>query len=80
MVSPAFRTIFALSEPAAVQARRDEVADTLEARFPKAAVSMRDAKIDVLAFAQFPIARWRTGALADWRTGAKSGRTTRSNA
>jgi len=59
MVSAAFRTIFALSEPAAVAARWDEVADTLEARFPKAAASMREAKTDVLAFAQFPIAHWR---------------------
>jgi transposase-like protein len=59
MVSAAFRTIFALSDPAAVQARWDEVADTLEARFPKAAASMRDAKIDVLAFTQFPLAHWR---------------------
>ena len=59
MVSAAFRTTSALSEPAAVQARWDEVADTLEARFPKAAVSMRDAKLDVLAFYQFPIAHWR---------------------
>lgn len=59
MVSAAFRTIFALCEPAAVKARWDEVADTLEARFPKAAASMRDAKLDVLAFAQFPVAHWR---------------------
>ena len=59
MVSAAFRTIFALSEPAAVAARWDEVADTLEARFPKAAASMRDAKLDVLAFTQFPVAHWR---------------------
>jgi transposase-like protein len=59
MVSAAFRTIFALSDPAAVTARWDEVADTLEARFPKAAASMRDAKLDVLAFTQFPLAHWR---------------------
>jgi len=59
MVSAAFRTIFALSDPAAVRARWDEVADTLQARFPKAAASMRDAKIDVLAFTQFPLAHWR---------------------
>ncbi len=59
MVSAAFRTIFALSEPDAVNARWDDVADTLEARFPKAAASMRDAKLDVLAFAQFPVAHWR---------------------
>lgn len=59
MVSAAFRTIFALSDPAAVTARWDEVADTLEARFPKATASMRDAKLDVLAFTQFPDAHWR---------------------
>jgi transposase-like protein len=59
MVSAAFRTIFALSEPVAVTARWDEVADTLEARFPKAAASMRDAKLDVLAFTQFPVGHWR---------------------
>lgn len=59
MVSAAFRTIFALSEPAAVAARWDEVASTLDARFPKAAASMRDAKLDVLAFTQFPVAHWR---------------------
>jgi len=59
MVSAAFRTIFALSDPAAVTARWDEVADTLQARFPKAAASMRDAKLDVLAFTQFPLAHWR---------------------
>lgn len=59
MVSAAFRTIFALSEPAAVAARWDEVASTLDARFPKAAASMRDTKLDVLAFTQFPVAHWR---------------------
>lgn len=59
MVSAAFRTIFALTDPAAVTARWDEVADTLEARHPKAAASMRDAKLDVLAFTQFPLAHWR---------------------
>lgn len=59
MVSAAFRTIFALSEPATVKARWDEVADTLDARFPKAAASMRDAKLDVLAFTPFPAGHWR---------------------
>jgi transposase-like protein len=59
MVSAAFRTIFALTEPAAVTTRWDEVADTLEARFPKAAALMRDAKLDVLAFTQFPVVHWR---------------------
>lgn len=59
MASAAFRTIVALSEPAAVTARWDEVADTLEARFPKAAASMLDAKLEVLAFSQFPVVHWR---------------------
>ncbi len=59
MVSAAFRTIFALADPAAVEARWDEVADTLDARFPKAAASMRDARLDVLAFTQFPLVHWR---------------------
>jgi putative transposase len=49
MVSAAFRSIFALTDPAELQARYDEVTDTLEARFPKAAESMRDARTDVLA-------------------------------
>ena len=59
MVSAAFRTIFALSDPDAVQARWDDVAAMLAAKFPKAAESMRTAKIDVLAFTQFPPAHWR---------------------
>jgi transposase-like protein len=59
MVSAAFRTIFALSDPTAVTARWDEVTDTLAERFPKAAELMRDARNDVLAFAAFPLAHWR---------------------
>ena len=31
----------------------------LEPKFPKAAASMNDAKLDVLAFTQFPLAHWR---------------------
>jgi putative transposase len=59
MVSAAFRTIFALSEPTAVAVRRNDAADTLGACFLKAAAPRRDAKTDELAFAQFPIAHWR---------------------
>ena len=59
MVAAAFRTVFAQLTPAEVDHRYDEVADQLEARFPKAAASMRDAKQDVLAFSAFPFDHWR---------------------
>jgi putative transposase len=59
MVAAAFRTIFAQLTPDEVAARYDEVADSLAARFPKAAASMRDAKSDVLAFRPFPFDHWR---------------------
>lgn len=59
VVAAAFRTIFALTTPDEVSARWDEVADTLEDKFPKAAASMQAAKTDVLAFASFPKAHWR---------------------
>jgi putative transposase len=53
-VAAAFRSIFALATPAEVEARWDEVTTMLADRFPKAATSMRDARIDVLAFCAFP--------------------------
>ena len=56
------------ADPDEVRARYDEVTDTLAARFPKAAESLRDARTDVLAFPTFPVS-----------TGARSGRTTRSS-
>jgi len=59
MVSAAFRSIFALAEPDELRARYDEVTDTVAARFPKAAESLRDARRDVLAFASFPREHWR---------------------
>jgi putative transposase len=59
MVAAAFRSIFALTDPAEVNKRWDEVVDTLDERFPKAATSMRDARTDVLAFSAFPAAHWR---------------------
>ena len=58
-VAAAFRSIFALGTATEVDARWDEVADTLTERFPKAAESMRTAKTDVLAFTPFPRAHWR---------------------
>ena len=59
MVAAAFRSIFALGTKAEVEARWDEVTDTLAERFPKAAESMRNARTDVLAFSAFPKAHWR---------------------
>ena len=58
-VAAAFRSIFTFGTTDDVHARWDEVAELLDERFPKAANSMRDAKIDVLAFAVFPRAHWR---------------------
>ena len=58
-VAVAFRSIFALGTPAEINARWDEVTDTLAERFPKAAESMRRARTDVLAFTAFPRAHWR---------------------
>ncbi len=59
MVAAAFRSIFALTTPADVAARWDEVAVMLTDRFPKAAALMHGAKTDVLAFSAFPKAHWR---------------------
>jgi len=59
MVAAAFRSIFALTDPDAVQARYDEVTDTLADRFPKTANLLADARTDVLAFAVFPREHWR---------------------
>lgn len=58
-VAVAFRSIFALGTPAEINARWDEVTDTLAERFPKAAESMRRSRNDVLAFTAFPRAHWR---------------------
>jgi transposase-like protein len=59
MVAAVFRTIFAQTTPEEVEHRFDDVADQLEERFPKAATSMRSAKLDVLAFRTFPVEHWR---------------------
>ena len=58
-VAAAFRSIFALGTPKEVEARWDEVTDTLAERFPKAAESMTGARTDVLAFTAFPRSHWR---------------------
>jgi transposase-like protein len=58
-VAAAFRSIFALGTVEEIVQRWDEVAATLDERFPKAAASMRGAKTDVLAFGAFPKSHWR---------------------
>lgn len=58
MVAAAFRSIFALGTKTEVEARWEDVTDTLAERFPKAAESMRDARTD-FAFTAFPQSHWR---------------------
>ncbi|MGA9275844.1 IS256 family transposase [Ilumatobacter sp.] len=59
LVASAFRSVFALTDPDEVSKRWDEVVDTLDDRFPKAAESMRSARTDVLMFTAFPQPHWR---------------------
>ena len=58
-VAAAFRSIFSLTTKDAVEARYDEVTDTLAERFPKAAEAMKTARTDVLAHLVFPQAHWK---------------------
>ncbi len=59
MVSAAFRSVFALNDPADVRARYDEVTDSLAARHTKTGKLLRNARADVLAFCAFPVDHWR---------------------
>jgi len=58
-VMAAIKTIFTHTEPDAVAAQWEQVADTLAESFPKVATMMRSAKEDVLAFRVFPKAHWQ---------------------
>ncbi len=58
-VMAAVKTIFAHTEPDAIDQQWDQVADTLAPSFPKVAEMMREAKPDVLAFTAFPKAHWQ---------------------
>ena len=53
-VMAAVKTIFAHTEPDAIDQQWDQVAYTLEPSFPTVAEMMREAKPDVLAFTAFP--------------------------
>jgi len=59
IVASAFRSIFGATDKKDVIKRYDEVTDMFADRFPKVAKMMRDARTDVLAFAQFPKEHWR---------------------
>lgn len=59
MVAATFRSIFALGTQFEIEARWDEVTDTLSGRFGITAESMRRARTHVLAFAPLPQAHWR---------------------
>jgi len=58
-VAAAFRTIFAQTKAAEVDAAWEKTRDEFAARFPKLGPLMDDAKAEVLAFAAFPRAHWR---------------------
>jgi putative transposase len=58
MVAATIRTIFAQPGPKEVRAQVDLVADMLAEQFPAVAELLRDAKADITAFADFPLAHW----------------------
>lgn len=55
----AVKTIFAHTEPDAIDQQWDQVADTLAASFPEVAVMREGAKEHVLAFGSFPQSHWQ---------------------
>jgi transposase-like protein len=59
MVAAAIRTIFAQPDPDHVSEQFDVIAGMLGRQVPKVETMMRDAKEDLLAFAEFPQAHWR---------------------
>jgi putative transposase len=59
MVATWTRTIFTMGNPKAVRAQLDHVAKTLQSSHPRVAEMLRDAKADVTAFSDFPLAHWR---------------------
>jgi putative transposase len=59
MVAATIRTIFAQPGPKEVRAQVDLVAGMLAGQFPAVAEMLLDAKADLTAFADFPLAHWR---------------------
>ena len=59
MVAAAIRTVFAQPDAAAVADQLDSIAGKLGRQFPAVETMLRDAAVDICAFAAFPTAHWR---------------------
>jgi putative transposase len=59
MVAAAVRTIFAQPDAAAVADQLDSIATKLGRQFPQVEAMLREAAVDVCAFAAFPLEHWR---------------------
>jgi putative transposase len=59
MVAATIRTIFAQPNGPKVREQLDNVADLLAGEFPAVAQMLTDAKADLTAFADFPLAHWQ---------------------
>jgi putative transposase len=59
MVAATVRTVFAQPDAASAREQWRKVADSLRARFPRAAALLDEAEQDVLAYAGFPREHWR---------------------
>jgi putative transposase len=59
MVAAAIRTVFAQPDAAAVADQLDSIAGKLGRQFPAVEAMLRDAAVDICAFAAFPTAHWK---------------------
>jgi len=59
MVAAAIRTIFAQPDPGHVREQLDTIAGMLARQLPKVETMLREACIDVTAFADFPVSHWK---------------------
>src|SRR2546428_13985270 len=59
MVAAAVRTIFAQPDAATVTDQLEGIAEKLGRQFPAVEAMLREAEVDICAFASFPQAHWR---------------------
>ena len=59
MVAAAIRTIFAQPDSASVADQLDAIAEKLGRQFPAVEAMLKDAAVDICAFAAFPQAHWK---------------------
>jgi putative transposase len=59
MVAAAIRTVFAQPDAAAVADQLDSIAGKLGRQFPAVEEMLREAAVDICAFAAFPMAHWK---------------------